>query len=89
MTRVLSDEMNIEARIHDEELENRDHVEQVMEEYQKLGILPLDGTVDPEDYDTVRKRSEEQKKLLLSVAEDEEKAWIEKVWPYQDRPQEA
>ncbi|KAI2087563.1 hypothetical protein LOZ36_002702 [Ophidiomyces ophidiicola] len=78
-----------ERRIHDEELENRDHVERVMEEYQKLGILPLDGTVDPEDYDAVRKRSEEQKKLLLSVAEDDEKAWIEKVWPYQDRPKEA
>ena len=71
-------------------MENRDYVEQVMEEFQEAGILPADGVVDPEDYETVQRTNQMQKEKFLSLAEDEEqRAWMDKIWPYQDPPGEA
>lgn len=79
-----------ERKLHEEEIENRDNMEQMVGQFQEAGILPLDGTVDPEDYEMGKKRSAVQKERLLGMAEDEEeRAWLDKVWPYQDRPEEA
>ncbi|OJJ46852.1 hypothetical protein ASPZODRAFT_15544 [Penicilliopsis zonata CBS 506.65] len=74
-----------EIKLHSEEMENRDYIEQLMEEFQNAGILPVDGIVDPEDYETLQKTSEMQKTHFLSLAENaEERDWMDKIWPYQD-----
>ncbi|KAM5441111.1 hypothetical protein MferCBS31731_003899 [Microsporum ferrugineum] len=79
-----------DKKSHDEEMENRDYLDQLMEEYQNAGILPADGVVDPDDYDILRESSFLQKENLLSLAEDDEqREWLNKIWPYQDRPVEA
>lgn len=79
-----------ERKLHDEEMENRDYIEQVMESFQDAGILPADGIVDPEDYEIVKRRAQIQKETLLSMAENEEqRAWLNKLWPYQDPPDDA
>ncbi|EAW07044.1 uncharacterized protein ACLA_087500 [Aspergillus clavatus NRRL 1] len=79
-----------EKQLQNEELENRDYIEQLMAEFQDAGILPIDGIVDPEDYDIVQKTNRAQKERFMSLAENEEqKGWMDKIWPYQDRPEEA
>lgn len=79
-----------ERGLHNEEMENRDYVERLMEEFQDAGILPVDGIVNPEDYEVVQKRNYMQKKKFMSLAENEEqREWMDKIWPYQDRPKEA
>lgn len=77
-------------KLHGEEMENHDYIERLMEEFQDAGILPLDGIVDPEDYEIVQKINQMQKGKLMSLAENEEqRVWMDKIWPYQDRPEEA
>lgn len=71
-------------------MENRDYIEGLMEEFQDAGILPSDGMVDPEDYEVVQKTNHAQKEKFMSLAEDEEqREWMDKIWPYQDRPSKA
>ncbi|RAL17488.1 uncharacterized protein BO97DRAFT_439377 [Aspergillus homomorphus CBS 101889] len=79
-----------EKKLHSEEMENREYIEQLMERFQDAGILPMDGIVDPEHFETLQQTSRRQKELFLSLAENfEERGWMEKIWPYQDRPDEA
>ncbi|KAE8422868.1 kinase-like domain-containing protein [Aspergillus pseudocaelatus] len=79
-----------ERNLNNEEMENRDYIEGLMEEFQDAGILPSDGIVDPEDYEVVQKTNGAQKEKFMSLAEDEEqREWMDKIWPYQDRPSEA
>ncbi|KAH0551208.1 hypothetical protein GP486_007471 [Trichoglossum hirsutum] len=74
--------------LHNEETENRGYVEELMEEFQVSGILPADGIVEPEDYETLQTTNLEQKKKFMSLAENEsQKAWMNKIWPYQDDPE--
>ncbi|KAL3455148.1 hypothetical protein BJX64DRAFT_282273 [Aspergillus heterothallicus] len=76
--------------LHREELENREYVEQLMEQFQEAGILPIDGVADPEDYEILQRTNVIQKSRFLSLAEsEEEKMWMDKIWPYQDRPQDT
>ncbi|OKL61386.1 hypothetical protein UA08_03838 [Talaromyces atroroseus] len=58
-----------EKESHNEEIENRDYISQLMEEFQDAGILPINGTVDPEDYDIVQSTSRMQKRKFMSLAE--------------------
>jgi len=61
-----------------------------MEAFQDAGILPADGVVDPDDYEIVKKTNYTQKKNFMSLAENEEqREWMDKIWPYQDFPEEA
>jgi hypothetical protein len=79
-----------EKKLHNEEMENRDYVERLMAEFQDAGILPADGTVDPEDCEIAQKTNYMQKEKFMSLAESEEqREWMDKIWPYQDRPEEA
>ncbi|QKX63675.1 uncharacterized protein TRUGW13939_10846 [Talaromyces rugulosus] len=79
-----------EKKLHNEEIENRDYIERLMEEFQDAGILPADGIVDPDDYEIVQKTNYTQKKNFMSLAENEEqREWMDKIWPYQDFPEEA
>ncbi|KAK2834874.1 hypothetical protein FQN49_006828 [Arthroderma sp. PD_2] len=79
-----------ERRMHEEELENRCFLEQMMQELQKAGILPADGIVDPGDYEAICERNRILKEEYMKLAEDDgQRVWMEKVWPYQDRPEDA
>ncbi|KAE8367498.1 kinase-like domain-containing protein [Aspergillus caelatus] len=79
-----------ERNLNNEEMENRDYIEGLMEEFQDAGILPSDRIVDPEDYEVVQKTNGAQKEKFMSLAEDEEqREWMDKIWPYQDRPSET
>lgn len=76
-----------EKEQHREEIENRSYVEELIEEFQVNGILPADGVVEPEDYETLQTNNREQKNRFMSLAENEsQKAWMDKIWPYQDDP---
>jgi hypothetical protein len=79
-----------ETALHHEELENREYVEQLMEQFQNAGLLPIDGVVHPEDYETLQRTNDTLKTRFLSLAESEEEtAWMEKIWPYQDPPKDS
>jgi Rps23 Pro-64 3,4-dihydroxylase Tpa1-like proline 4-hydroxylase len=79
-----------ERNLHNEEMENRDYVEPVMEQFQEAGILPADEIVDPDDYEILQRTNLIQKEKSLSLAENEEQAeWMDKIWPYQDLPEDA
>jgi hypothetical protein len=79
-----------EKKLHDEEMENRGYVEQLMAELQNAGILPADGIVDPEDCEIVQKTNYMQKEKFMSLAESEEqREWMDKIWPYQNRLEEV
>ncbi|KAL1856153.1 hypothetical protein Plec18170_004022 [Paecilomyces lecythidis] len=74
-----------ERNLHNEEMENRDYIDQVMENFQEAGLLPADGIVEPQDYETIKKTSVVLKERLLSMADtEEEKTWLDRLWPYQD-----
>jgi hypothetical protein len=67
-----------EKKLHDEEIENRGYVEELVEEFQVNGILPADGIVgivEPEDYGILRTTNLEQKKIFMSLAENESLGW--------------
>ncbi|GAD95752.1 phosphotransferase family protein [Paecilomyces variotii No. 5] len=50
-----------ERNLHNEELENRDYIGQVIENFQEAGLLPADGIVDPQGYEIVKRTSDIQK----------------------------
>ncbi|GAQ03163.1 hypothetical protein ALT_0484 [Aspergillus lentulus] len=79
-----------EKKLHEEKMENRDYVERLMAEFQEAGILPADGIVDPQGYENMQKTNYMQKEKFMSLAESEEqREWMDKICPYQDRPEEA
>lgn len=76
-----------ELKLHEEEIDNLDHIEQMMEGFQKAGILPPDGRVDPEDFEYMQNMNHVQREQYLSMAADEaERKAMEYIWPYQDWP---
>jgi hypothetical protein len=79
-----------ERALHREEIENREYVEHMMEGFQAAVLLLSDGVVEPEDYETIQRTNDTLKAQFLSLAEnEEERAWMDKVWPYQDPPQDS
>jgi hypothetical protein len=52
-----------------------------MEGFQAAGLLPSDGVVEPEDYETIQRTNDTLKARFLLLAENkEERAWMDKVW---------
>lgn len=53
--------------------------------FQDQGILPADGIVRPEDYQTAIENCRKYKKILLDVAQTQhERNLFNRIWPYQD-----
>ncbi|KAF1960926.1 hypothetical protein CC80DRAFT_590240 [Byssothecium circinans] len=74
-----------ELEAHDKEEEIYDGVGKILTMFRDLGILPADGMVIPEDYDTAVENSRQYKQIFLNSAEtEEEKELYDKIWPYQD-----
>lgn len=48
------------------------------------GVLPVDGMVDPEDYEIASKNSRKFKDIFIGLAKNEaERESYTKLWPYQ------
>lgn len=75
-----------ELALHSKEEENMDGVGQMLKLFRDQGILPVDGMVSPEDYDSARVNCEKFKAIFLNLAKDEEERELfSKLWPYQDQ----
>ncbi|KKY20696.1 putative phosphotransferase family protein [Phaeomoniella chlamydospora] len=79
-----------EIQKHDKELENIDYIESIMEAFDKDGILPADGRVDPEAFDSFQEANRAQKETYVSLADDdEERHLMGETWPWQDWPERS
>ncbi|EEP78284.1 predicted protein [Uncinocarpus reesii 1704] len=57
--------------------------------FQDKGVLPVDGMVDPEDYEAAKANSMKFKEIFVGLAKDEEERDLfNKLWPYQDQESE-
>ncbi|KAH7408181.1 phosphotransferase enzyme family protein [Phaeosphaeria sp. MPI-PUGE-AT-0046c] len=76
-----------ELELHAKEEENMDGVGKMLSLLQDQDVLPADGMVEPEDYQTAVENCQKYKDIFLSAARDEdEKELYSKLWPYQDNP---
>jgi len=74
-----------ELDLHAKEEENMDGVGQMRSLLQDQGVLPVDGMVQPEDYQTAIENCAKYKAIFLNAADDEnERKLYEKLWPYQE-----
>ena len=79
-----------DVKRHDQELENIDYVQSIMEAFEKEGILPADGRVDPDDFETFKEVNQVQRRSYLHLANgEEEKKLMERTWSWQDWPERA
>ena len=79
-----------DVKRHDEELENIDYVQSMMGAFENEGILPADGRVDPDDFETLNEVNQVRKINYLLLADgEEEKKLMERTWPWQDWPERA
>ncbi|KAJ5950640.1 Aminoglycoside phosphotransferase [Penicillium vulpinum] len=75
-----------DVELHSKEQENINGVGNLLTLFRDEGVLPVDGMVDPKDYDTALKNSRKFKDIFIELAEDdEEKELFTKLWPYQER----
>jgi hypothetical protein len=77
-----------ELEMHAKEEENMDGVGKMLSLLQDQGVLPADGMVQPEDYQTAVENCHKYKEVFLNAAEnEEEKDLYSKLWPYQEDSQ--
>ncbi|KAJ5158394.1 Aminoglycoside phosphotransferase [Penicillium coprophilum] len=75
-----------DVELHSKEEENINGVGELLTILQDKALLPVDGMVDPEDYDTAQKNSHNFKEIFIGAAkDDDEKESFTKLWPYQER----
>ncbi|KAK2748573.1 hypothetical protein FQN57_000708 [Myotisia sp. PD_48] len=74
-----------DIELHSKEEENEAGVGQMLALFRDQKILPVDGMVDPQDYETATKNCLKIKDIFIGLAEDEsEKELFTKLWPYQE-----
>ncbi|KAF2130078.1 hypothetical protein P153DRAFT_396412 [Dothidotthia symphoricarpi CBS 119687] len=74
-----------ELELHAKEEENMDGVGQMLSLFRDQGVLPADGMVQPEDYQTAIENCHKYKEVFLNAAQTEEERDVySKLWPYQD-----
>ncbi|KAI8941617.1 hypothetical protein NX059_002830 [Plenodomus lindquistii] len=61
-----------ELELHAKEEENIDGVEQMLSLFRDQGVLPADGMVQPEDYQTAVENCHKYKAVFLNAAENED-----------------
>ncbi|KAG8207763.1 APH domain-containing protein [Trichophyton interdigitale] len=75
-----------ELDLHMKEDENICGVGTMLKLFRDEGVLPEDGMVDPEDYDTAKANSRKFKDIFIGAAKNEQdRELFSKLWPYQDR----
>ncbi|KAH8727686.1 phosphotransferase enzyme family protein [Phaeosphaeriaceae sp. PMI808] len=74
-----------ELELHAKEEENMGGVGKMLSLLQEQGVLPADGMVQPEYYQTAIENCHKYKEVFLSAAENEgERELYSKLWPYQE-----
>jgi hypothetical protein len=74
-----------ERNLHAEEQENGGYVDELAGGFQAKGILSADAVVEPEDCAVAQRTGRELRDALLSLAgSDDRRAWMDKIWPFQD-----
>lgn len=74
-----------ELKIHAKEEENIDGVGHLLTLFRDQGVLPVDGMVEPQDYEKAKENSLKFKAIFVGLASnDEERELFSKLWPYQD-----
>lgn len=74
-----------ERDLYVKEDENMTGVGGMLKLFQDQGVLPMDGMVDPDDYETAMSNCKKFKDIFLGLAKDEEERELfSKLWPYQD-----
>lgn len=67
------------------EEQNINEVGKLLTFFRDETVLPVDGMVDPKDYDTALMNSCKFKDIFIGLAkDDEEKELFTKFWPYQE-----
>ncbi|KAM5455664.1 hypothetical protein MaudCBS49596_001565 [Microsporum audouinii] len=75
-----------ELDLHAKEDENITGVGNMLKLFRDQGVLPVDGMVDPEDYETAKINCQKFKDIFIKTAKDEEERELfSKLWPYQDQ----
>ncbi|PLB44433.1 hypothetical protein P170DRAFT_417061 [Aspergillus steynii IBT 23096] len=73
-----------ELELHSKEEDNMDGVGHMLTLFRDQGVLPVDGMVDPKDYEIARESSRRFKDIFVGLAKDEnERELYTKLWPYQ------
>jgi hypothetical protein len=74
-----------DVELHSEEEENINGVGKMLRLFRDESVLPVDGMVDPKDYDIAQKNSRELKDTFIGLAKnDEERELFTRLWPYQE-----
>jgi hypothetical protein len=72
-------------RVHAQEDANISAVGEILRIFRDENMLPVDGMVDPVDYERVKKNSRNFKEIFVGLGSTaEEKRLHERLWPYQD-----
>ncbi|OGM48928.1 hypothetical protein ABOM_003118 [Aspergillus bombycis] len=73
-----------EHELYSKEEDNIDGVGRMLALFRDQGVLPVDGMVDPEDYETAMENSRRFKDIFIGLAKDEaERELYKRLWPYQ------
>lgn len=76
---------NEHVELHSKEEENITGVGKLLTLFRDEYVLPVDGMVDPKDYEIAQKNSRKFKDIFIGLAkDDEEKELFTKLWPYQE-----
>ncbi|KAI9691729.1 MAG: hypothetical protein M1822_007801 [Bathelium mastoideum] len=73
-----------ELERHAREEENIDGVGKMLSLFRDQGVLPADGMVQPDDYQTAVENCRKYKQIFLNAAQNQyEQGLYSKIWPYQ------
>jgi hypothetical protein len=73
-----------DIEFHSKEEENMDGIGHMLALFRDQGVLPVDGMVEPKDYEIAKENSRKFKDIFIRLAKDEdERELFAKLWPYQ------
>ncbi|KAJ5563512.1 hypothetical protein N7535_008676 [Penicillium sp. DV-2018c] len=74
-----------DIELHSKEEENIEAVGRMLLLFQEQAVLPVDGMVEPEDYNLARENSRKFKDIFIGLAQDEEeREMFRNLWPYSE-----
>lgn len=74
-----------DVELHFKEEENMNGVGKMLTLFRDESVLPVDGMVEPKDYDIAQENSRKFKDIFIGLAkDDEERELFTKLWPYQE-----
>ncbi|OJD26231.1 hypothetical protein ACJ73_02401 [Blastomyces percursus] len=78
-----------ELDLHVKEGESMTRIGNMPKSFRDKGVLPVDGMVDPEDYEAAKANFAKCNEIFVGLAKDEEERELfNKLWPYQNQESE-